>query len=341
MIYRPLRERSPQVLQEQIARLVESTGYEEISLSSLSSGDYGQVGPLVRDLVTQYQGCGVSISLPSLRLDSFGVELAQEIQKVRKTGLTFAPEAGTQRLRDVINKNVSDQDLKDVVEGAFAAGWSRIKLYFMIGLPTETEEDLEGIVDLAHKVLVWGKESRSAKRRPEVTISVASFVPKPHTPFQWMAQDSREVLRHKQRFLKERLTHRGIHFSYPRVQESFLEAVLARGDRRLADVLERAVDLGCHFDSWTDCLRFDLWEQAFSDIGIDPQGYAQRQRDLFEALPWMHLSAGIDAEFLRREWELAQRGTSTPDCRWDDCPGCGVCPALGVANALVKEKDVE
>ncbi|MCK9526193.1 MAG: TIGR03960 family B12-binding radical SAM protein, partial [Limnochordia bacterium] len=341
MIYRPLRERSPQILLEQIARLVESTGYEEISLSSLSSGDYGQIGPLVRDLMAQYQSCGVSISLPSLRLDSFGIELAQEIQKVRKTGLTFAPEAGTQRLRDVINKNVSDQDLKEVVEGAFAAGWSRIKLYFMIGLPTETEEDLEGIVDLAHKVLAWGKESRSAKRRPEVTISVASFVPKPHTPFQWMAQDSMEALRHKQRFLKERLTHRGIHFSYPRVEESFLEAVLARGDRRLADVIEKATDLGCHFDSWTDCLRFDLWEQAFSDVGIDPHGYAERQRDIFEPLPWKHLSAGIDAEFLRREWELAKRGTSTPDCRWDDCSGCGVCPGLGVANALVKEKDVE
>jgi len=157
MIYRPVREREPRVLKEQIARLVESTGYEEISLSSLSSGDYGQIGPLVRDLIVHYQDCGISVSLPSLRLDSFGIELAQEIQKARKTGLTFAPEAGTQRLRNVINKNVSDDDLKDVVQSAFAAGWSRIKLYFMIGLPTETEEDLEGIVELAHKVLEWGK----------------------------------------------------------------------------------------------------------------------------------------------------------------------------------------
>lgn len=341
MIYRPVREREPRVLKEQIARLVESTGYEEISLSSLSSGDYGQIGPLVRDLIVHYQDCGISVSLPSLRLDSFGIELAQEIQKARKTGLTFAPEAGTQRLRNVINKNVSDDDLKDVVQSAFAAGWSRIKLYFMIGLPTETEEDLEGIVELAHKVLEWGKEFRSARRRPEVSISVASFVPKPHTPFQWMAQESMEILRSKQRFLQDRLRHPAIHFSYPRVEESFLEAVFARGDRRLAAVLERAVDLGCQFDSWTDSFRFDLWEQAFGDAGIDPQDYAGRTRDIGEALPWTHLSAGIDYDFLQREWELAQKGVPTPDCRWDECSRCGVCPSLRVANAIVKEKNVE
>lgn len=341
MIYRPVRERDPHILTEQIARLVESTGYEEISLSSLSSGDYGDIGSLVRDLVATYEGCGVSVSLPSMRLDSFGMELAQEIQRARKTGLTFAPEAGTQRLRNVINKNVSDQDLKDVVQDAFAAGWSRIKLYFMIGLPTETQEDLEGIVDLAHKVLAWGKESRSARRRAEVTISVASFVPKPHTPFQWVAQDTMDVLRSKQAFLRERLRHPAIHLSYPKVEESFLEAVFARGDRRLASVLERAVDLGCQFDSWTECFRFDLWSQAFRDSGIDPHLYAGRTRDVLEPLPWSHLSAGVDVEFLRREWKLAQGGIPTQDCRWDDCSECGVCPGLRVANALVKEKHVE
>ena len=340
MIYRPVREREPGVLKEQIARLVESTGYEAISLSSLSSGDYGQIGSLVRDLIEQYQPCGISVSLPSLRLDSFGVELAQEIQKARRTGLTFAPEAGTQRLRDVINKNVSDQDLMDVVKSAFAAGWSRIKLYFMIGLPTETEEDLQGIVDLAHQVLAWGREHRTSRRRPEVSISVASFVPKPHTPFQWMAQDSMETLRSKQNFLKERLRHPGIQFNYPRVEESFLEAVFARGDRRLAAVLERAADLGCQFDSWTDCFRFDLWLEAFRAEGIDPKDYANRARDWDEPLPWEHLSCGIDADFLRREWELAQRGATTPDCRWDICSRCGVCPDLRVANALVgRESD--
>ncbi len=342
MIYRPVRERDPQVLKDQIARLIQATGYEQVSLSSLSSGDYGQIGPLVRDLMEEYQGCGISVALPSLRLDSFGIELAKEIQRGGKTGLTFAPEAGTQRLRNVINKNVSDQDLKEVVEGAFSAGWSRLKLYFMIGLPTETEEDLQGIVDLAHMVLEWGRQFRVAKRRPEVTISVACFVPKPHTPFQWMAQDSMGVLRSKQAFLRERLgNHRSIQFSYPKVEESFLEAVFARGDRRLGSVLERAVDLGCQFDSWSDCFRYELWEQAFRETDIDPHTYAGRERGLFEPLPWEHLSAGIDAEFLRQEYELALRGIPTPDCRWGGCSDCGVCPNLQVANATVEGKDVE
>ena len=340
MVYRPVREREPQVLKEQIARLVDSTGYEEISLSSLSSGDYGPIGPLLRDLMGEYQNCGVSVSLPSLRLDSFAVEMAQEIQKGRKTALTFAPEAGTQRLRDVINKNVSDSDLRDVVQGAFQAGWSRIKLYFMIGLPTETQDDLDGIVDLAHQVLRWGREFRSAQRRPEVTISVASFVPKPHTPFQWMPQDSMEVLRAKQNYLKERLRHPAIHFSYPKVQESFLEAVFARGDRRLASVLERAVDLGCQFDSWSDRFRFDLWSKAFREVGLDPYDYACRERGLLDTLPWEHLSSGVEAEFLRREWELAKNGQPTPDCRWENCSDCGVCPNLRVSNVLVGGSDL-
>lgn len=334
MIYRPVRERDPEVLKDQVAKLVESTGYDEISLTSLSSGDYSQIGPLVTELIETYQSCGISVSLPSLRLDSFGVELAEEIQKSRKTGLTFAPEAGTQRLRDVINKNVSDQDLKEVVQAAFQAGWYRIKLYFMIGLPTETREDLDGIVELAHRVLEWGREFGTARRRPEVAVSVASFVPKPLTPFQWMPQESREVLLAKQQYLQERLRHPGIRFSFPRVEESFLEAVFARGDRRLGSVLERAVDLGCQFDSWSDQFRFDLWSQAFAELGIDPEYYASRARDCSEALPWAHLSPGVDWEFLRREWELALQGIPTADCRWDYCSQCGVCPELRVANRL-------
>lgn len=338
MIYRPVRERAPKVVREQVSRLVESTGYEEISLSSLSSGDYTQISSLVRDLIAAYQSCGVSVSLPSLRLDSFAVELAEEIQKARKTGLTFAPEAGSQRLRDVINKNVSDDDLKGAVQAAFAAGWSRIKLYFMIGLPTETQGDLDGIVDLAFKVLSWGREFRSAKRRPEVTISVASFVPKAHTPFQWMAQESMDSLRSKQNYLRELLRHPAIHFSYPKVEESFLEAVFSRGDRRLAPVLERAVDLGCQFDSWSDCFSYDLWLKAFGDAEVDPYYYAERMRDLSEPLPWAHLSAGMDPEFLRREWELAEEGLPTPDCRFEHCSNCGVCPNLGVANRIVEGK---
>lgn len=336
MIYRPARERDPQVLKEQIAQLVQSTGYEEIGLSSLSSGDYSQLSSLVRELMEDYQGCGVGISLPSLRLDSFGVELAQEIQKTRKTGLTFAPEAGTQRLRDVINKNVTDEDLRQVVQGAFSAGWYGIKLYFMIGLPTETQEDLDGIINLAHQVVAWGKEYGTSPRLPEVTISVASFVPKPHTPFQWMAQDSMETLQTKLKYLRDRLRHPGIRFSYPKVEESFLEAVFARGDRRLATVLERAVDLGCQFDSWSDCFRFDLWTQAFQEAGIDPLWYGERERSLQESLPWAHLSAGVETDFLQHEWALALQGQTTEDCRWSYCSDCGVCPNLDVANLLVE-----
>ena len=336
MIYRPARERDPQVLKEQIAQLVQSTGYEEIGLSSLSSGDYSQLSSLVRELMEDYQGCGVGISLPSLRLDSFGVELAQEIQKTRKTGLTFAPEAGTQRLRDVIDKNVTDEDLRQVVQGAFSAGWYGIKLYFMIGLPTETQEDLDGIINLAHQVVAWGKEYGTSPRLPEVTISVASFVPKPHTPFQWMAQDSMETLQTKLKYLRDRLRHPGIRFSYPKVEESFLEAVFARGDRRLATVLERAVDLGCQFDSWSDCFRFDLWTQAFQEAGIDPLWYGERERSLQESLPWAHLSAGVETDFLQHEWALALQGQTTEDCRWSYCSDCGVCPNLDVANLLVE-----
>ena len=336
MIYRPVRERDPQLLQEQVAKLVSSTGYEEISLSSLSSGDYTQIRSLVKDLIAAYQSCGISVSLPSLRLDSFAVELAEEIQKARKTGLTFAPEAGTQRLRDVINKNVSDQDLQDVVQAAFQAGWYRLKLYFMIGLPTETAEDLDGIAQLARQVLAWGREYRTARKRPEVTVSVASFVPKPHTPFQWFGQNPLEVLAEKQEYLMERLRHPGIQFSLHQVEHSFLEAAFSRGDRRLGAVLERAVDLGCQFDSWGDQLRFESWLQAFREAGLDPAEYAQRFIDPQDPLPWDHLSPGVDKKFLIREWELAQQGLPTPDCRWDRCSLCGVCFNLAVKNRLTE-----
>ncbi len=334
MIYRPVRERDPELLKETLRKLVAATGYDEISLSSLSSGDYSQIGTLVTDLIAEFGPCGVGVSLPSLRLDSFGVELAEEIQKTRKTGLTFAPEAGTQRLRDVINKNVSDEDLKQVVQGAFSAGWYSIKLYFMIGLPTETEEDLDGIARLAHQVLQWGRKYGTGQRLPQVSVSVSSFVPKPHTPFQWMGQNTMEELREKQKYLKKALRHPGIHFNYPRVEESFVEAVFARGDRRLGPVLARAVDLGCQFDSWTDCFQFELWMQAFSDCGIDPHWYAQRTREFGETLPWDHLDPGLEKEFLLYEWQRALRGEPTPDCRWDYCSDCGVCPNLLVDIAL-------
>lgn len=332
MIYRPVRERDPELLKEQVAKIVASTGYDEISLSSLSSGDYTQIRSLVKDLIDAYQGCGVSVSLPSLRLDSFAVELAQDIQKARKTGLTFAPEAGTQRLRDVINKNVSDQDLKEVVQAAFQAGWHRIKLYFMIGLPTETEEDLDGIADLAHKVLSWGREFRTSRKRPEVTVSVSSFVPKPHTPFQWHGQLPKGEILRRQRLLRQALRLPGVHFQWHGAEMSLLEAALSRGGRELAPVLVRAAELGCKLDSWDDYFRFDLWQQAFAEHGLDLAACAEKSFAESAPLPWDHLDAGVSKKYLLREYRRALRGEVTPDCR-EGCLGCGM------ALLLAEEED--
>lgn len=337
MIYRPVRERKLTTLKKQIRTLVEATGYDEISLTSLSSGDYTCIEPLISDVIEEYKDQGVAVSLPSLRLDSFSPALAEEIQKSRKTGLTFAPEAGTQRLRDVINKNVSEDDLYEVVKGAFQAGWYSVKLYFMIGLPTETEEDLDGIVELAQNVLEIGRKHGTGARRPEVTISVSSFVPKPHTPFQWEGQDSMETLRAKQNYLRDRLRQRGMRFTYPRVEESFLEAVFAKGDRRLGPVLARAVELGCRFDGWSDHFQYQLWMKAFADCNVDPHWYANRAVALDETLSWEHLSPGVSRRFLLQERDAALGGRTTPDCRFDVCSGCNVCPQLKVANCLSEE----
>lgn len=338
MIYRPVRERDPEILKEQIRKLIDVTGYDEISLTSLSSGDYTCIEPLVAELIEEYKDQGVAVSLPSLRVDSFAIELAQEIEKARKTGLTFAPEAGTQRLRDVINKNVTEENLFEVVKGAFAAGWYSIKLYFMIGLPTETWEDLDGIVDLAYEVLKIGRENRTGTRRPEVTVSVSSFVPKSHTPFQWEAQDSKELLREKQAYLRQKLRHPGIRFNYHDVDTSFLEAVFARGDRRLGQVLNRAVDLGCSFDGWDEQFQTQKWEQAFADCGIDPYAYAHAKYELDAPLPWDHLSSGVKKRFLLNERKAAYAELTTADCRGAQCTGCAVCFDLRVENDLVQRE---
>ena len=325
MIYRPLRERSPEVLLEQAERAIEATGYEEISLVSLSTSDYSCVNGVLEKLMAKMQSKGVSVSLPSLRLDSFDVQIAEQVQKVRKSGLTFAPEAGTQRLRDVINKGVTEEDLLRTTEAAFRAGWSNIKLYYMIGLPTETYEDLDGIIDQAHKVL---EVSRKAGRRgARVTISASSFVPKAQTPFQWEAQDLMEVLSAKQEYLKKRLKDQRIKFLYHDVNASALEAVFARGDRKISGLLEWAVNAGCKFDSWSEHFRFDLWQQAMTETGIDPYYYANRQYSLEEILPWDHLSPGVSKEFLAEEYQNALAGAITPDCR-GKCSRCGICPDL-------------
>ena len=299
-----------ETVKKQALELLDKTGYEQVSLTSLSTGDYSKVERLVTELAAECRMRGVSVSLPSLRVDSFSVKLAEEIEKFKKTGLTFAPEAGTQRLRDVINKNVREEDLYEAVEAAFSSGWHLIKLYFMIGLPTETYEDLDGIAALARNVLEIGRRSMpTSGKRPTVNISVASFVPKPGTPFQWEAFNDQEVLLAKFSYLRKRLKHPGIKFNTHDVRTSYLEAVFSRGDRRLGRVLARAVDLGCQFDGWNEHFRYDLWMQAFRDACVDSEFYAYRRRGADEILPWEHLLSGVSKKFLWLERERPIRAS--------------------------------
>ncbi len=323
MIYRPVREKSVENLIKLADEILAHTGYEEISLSSLSSSDYSEIEKLITLLVDRFKEKGVGISLPSLRIDSFSVGLAQQVQRVRKTGLTFAPEVGTQRLRDVINKNVQEEDLYLSIRAAFKGGWRKIKLYFMVGLPTETDEDVEGIIRLMNKVDRMGREIIG--RKININISVSAFVPKSHTPFQWDAQEEREALSKKIRYLKNKLNWRNISFSYPDINRSYLEAVFARGDRRLGEVLERAYYLGCKFDAWREQFNFEAWQKAFAESGLSMEFYANRVRKDDEILPWDHISCGVKKEYLLKEKEKALKGETTPDCRFDSCTSCGAC----------------
>lgn len=331
MIYRPVREKRPETVLGQASELVKNTGYDEISLTSLSTSDYTCVQGVLESLVDKYGAGGVGISLPSLRADSFSVELAKQVQRVRKTTLTFAPEAGTQRMRDVINKGVTEENLMEAVEGAFRAGWSSVKLYFMIGLPTESYEDLDGIAALAYKVVDLGRSILGDKAgRLKVTVSASSFVPKAHTPFQWVPQDTMDTLKEKQQYLARKLKHRRIVFNWHDARLSFIEAVFARGGRRVGEGLERAWQLGCRFDSWTDHFKFDRWMQAFSDTGLDPAFYANRPFELEEILPWDHVDAGVTRAFLVSEYKRALEEHTTADCRYEKCTVCGVCQNLSV-----------
>jgi radical SAM family uncharacterized protein len=337
MIYRPVREKKPQTLERQAYETLENTGYEEISLTSLSSVDYSGIELIVKQLLSKLEGQRIGISLPSLRVDAFSVDLVKEIQKVRKTGLTFAPEAGTQRLRDVINKGVTEKDIEASLSGAFEAGWDTVKLYFMIGLPTETEEDIKGIVRLAYKVLAIGKDikRRYAKRRqPRVTVSVSSFVPKPHTPFQWEPQDRIETLKSKQQLLKKNLRDKAIIFNYHQAEVSFLEAVFSKGDRRLGMVLQAAWEKGCKFDSWNEHFNYSAWLQAFAENQLDPDFYAYRKRKENEVFPWDMIDAGVTKAYLKKEYQNALSEIRTHDCRDNPCPGCGICPRFGVDMEL-------
>ncbi|WP_303862804.1 TIGR03960 family B12-binding radical SAM protein [Alkalibaculum bacchi] len=324
MIYRPMREKSPERLKEDARKLLEATGYDEISLSSLSTTDYSKLPELIHYL-KEYEEKKVSVSLPSLRIDTFSIGLADELQKVRKSGLTFAPEAGTQRLRDVINKGVTEEDLLTTVSEAFEAGWGHIKLYFMIGLPTETMEDIEGIANLAEKVLdrYYNTQSPKKNRNVKIVISTSSFVPKVFTPFQWEGQNSIEEIIEKQNYLKSRLKNRKISYNWHEPGLSVLEGVFARGDRRIGKVLYTAWKKGCKFDDTREIFKYDLWMEAFEECGINPEDYAQANRREDEILPWDIIDAGVSKEFLLKEKKRAFEETTTEYCR-NDCSNCGI-----------------
>lgn len=334
MLYRPVRERSLERLVELAQSLENATGYEEISLSSLSSGDYTCLAELIRELMRRLNEKRVSISLPSLRLDSVLKESLEATQKEKKSSLTFAPEAGTQRLRDVINKGVTEADLMEKVTDAFQGGWSTVKLYFMMGLPTETYEDLDGIADLARKVTgaYFGMPKGQRAKGLRVTCSASVFVPKPFTPFQWEPQDTLDDVQQKQLYLRDKLRGiKGVNFNYHESGLSFLEACFSRGDRRLGKVLLRAFEKGCLLDGWSENFKYDAWMEAFRECGIDPAFYAYRRREKDEILPWDFIDSGISKAFLWREKEKAERAETTRDCR-QGCNGCGLQRFKGVCK---------
>lgn len=325
MIYRPVREKKTDKLLELAEKLIHSTGYSEISLTSLSICDYSDIQNLIHKLVEKHEKDKVGVSLPSLRIDSFFVDLINEIQKIRKTGLTFAPEAGTQRMRDVINKGVTEQNLMDSVKSAFESGWSTIKLYFMIGLPYETMEDVRGIADLAYKVVkeYYSVPKQVRKKGLKVTVSTSTFVPKPFTPFQWSPQVRMDDVREKINTLRSLIKNRNVVYNWHETPVSYLEAIFARGDRKLCDVLVKAFEKGVKFDGWSEYFNFDAWMEAFKECNVDGDFYAYRQRSYDEILPWDFVDVGVNKEFLMRENERAKEAQVTPDCR-QGCKGCGV-----------------
>ncbi len=323
-IYRPNREKSIETINEQCKNLCESTGYDEISLSSLSSSDYSKLYDLLDKLKCWTENEMTSVSLPSLRVDGFSDELTSRLKSIRKGGLTFAPEAGTQRMRDVINKNVTEEELIKTCEFAFKGGWTSIKLYFMIGLPTETMDDVKGIVELGQKVVnTYYKDGNKTKGKSvNVTIGVSSFVPKPFTPFQWEPQDKIEVLKEKQKTMIDNLKSKKIKLNWHDAETSFLEAVFARGDRKLCKVLKLAQENGIKFDGWSDYFSFEKWMSIFEECGINPEFYANRRRNLEEILPWDHIDYGISKSFLEREYLLSCKNQTTPNCK-EKCSNCG------------------
>ena len=323
-IYRPIREKSVETINAQSKALIDSTGYDELSLCSLSTSDHSQVNEMLTSLIDWTVKDKINLSLPSLRVDNFSDDLVDKLNKVRKSGLTFAPEAGTQRLRDVINKNVTQEEVINTCTKAFDNGWTTVKLYFMMGLPTETMEDIEGIANLGMDVLhaFYNNPNRQKGTGLQVNISCSSFIPKPFTPFQWEPEDTMESLKAKQKHLLESIPSKKIKVSYHETPTSLLEGVLARGDRRLSAVIYSAFKDGCKFDSWDEHFKFASWMKAFEENNLDPYFYTQRKREFSEVLPWDHLDYGISRKFLEKENLKAHENKTTPHCRIK-CAGCG------------------
>jgi radical SAM family uncharacterized protein len=322
MIYRPVRELPEQQVTDAVAELVSRCGYSEISLVSLSTGDYHDISGLIGQLARKYSRDNLILSLPSLRIDASSIELIESLPHRRKTTLTFAPEAGTVRLRQAINKNISEEAMFTTFASAFEKGWFNLKLYFMVGLPTETIEDVEGIVDFVVRTSQLGRKLRN--RAPGLRVSVATFVPKPHTPCQWLAQNTEDELIAKHELLKQGLRRAGVHLSWQDTKTSQLEAVLSRGDRRLGKVIHRAWELGNRFDAWQECFNYENWLKAFQENGLDPAFYANRERPLDEIFPWHHIDIGVTRNFLQKEYEAMRSAKDTPDCRHGACNACGL-----------------
>lgn len=329
-IYRPFREKNPDTICRETKTLCENTGYDEVSLVSLSTSDHKQIDEMLSKLIDYTAAERINLSLPSLRVDNFSESLLEKIKKVRKSGLTFAAEGGTQRLRDVINKNVSEEEIMNTCRIAFAGGYSAVKLYFMMGLPTETDDDIRGIADLAQRIvdLFYSIENRPKGKGVQVSISVATFVPKPFTPFQFEPQDTREMIEYKQKLLMDSVKTKKIKVSYHDPDVSMLEVILAKGDRRLCKAVYAAWKKGCKFDSWDEHFKFDKWMEAFEECGIDPAFYANRRFEYDEILPWDHLDYYVSKEFFIRENRTAHKAITTPNCR-QRCSGCGVTARTG------------
>ncbi len=338
MIYRPVRERSVDTLMKLVKKSLSTPGYDELSLLSLSTGDYTAIGTLMGALMQRCEGDHIAVSLPSLRAGTLTPELMKEIKKVRKTGFTIAPEAGSQRLRNVINKNISEKEICDTVSDAFQMGWKLVKLYFMIGFPTETQQDIDEIVGLVDKLREKGS---FGKRRAMINVSITTLIPKPHTPFQWSSQISLEESIEKITELKARLKLPGINVKWQDPKVSLIEGLWSRGDRRLSKLLEIAYEKGCRFDGWSDHFNFNLWQAAAADAMIDIDFFTTRLRTADEPLPWDHIDIGVTKDYLAREFQKAEKGDITDDCRWGKCSQCGVCDFEDIMPHVFKDNNTK